>query len=146
MRFSENQAKDELRDRIKSLPDVAGQEWPDDRTVILTAVDSDAQPDLLDSFFEADDVVSVHPIYTVGQHGLEVGITDEFLVRFSDDVSTADIDRLNDKHQVTVVKKDSYYLLRVSSKEDALEEANAYYETGLVRFSDPNFISKAELH
>lgn len=146
MRFSENRDKDELRDRIKSLPDVAAQEWPDDRTVILTSADSSAQAALLDSFFEADDVVSVHPIYTVGQHGLEVGITDEFLVQFLDDVSTADIDRLNEEHRVTVVKKDSYYLLRVSSKEDALEVANAYYETGLVRFSHPNFISKAELH
>lgn len=146
VRFSGSRNKDELKESIELLPQVTSQQWVDDRTVILTADDSAGQGNLLDNYSQNKNVVSIHPIYTSGQHGLEVGITDEFVVQFSDNITTADIDRLNEEHQVTILKKDSYYLLRVPPREDALEIANTYYETGLTRFSHPNFIAKAEMH
>jgi len=39
-----------------------------------------------------------------------------------------------------------YQKLRVAKRRDALEIANKYYESGLVEFATPNFISYAELY
>jgi heptaprenylglyceryl phosphate synthase len=74
-----------------------------------------------------------------------MGITDEIVVQFKDDVSQQRIDEMHKKYNVVVKKNtDLFQLLSVSKDNDVLEIANAYQTSGLVNFSHPNFIAKIE--
>jgi Subtilase family len=79
------------------------------------------------------------------QAKLPMFVTDEFIVRFAANVTRAQIDALNDKYHVVVVRRDPFvpnqFLLRVTKNSggDALRISNRYYETGSTIFSHPNF-------
>jgi subtilisin family serine protease len=95
---------------------------------------------------EQTDVKTCNPVYAINT-GLEMGVTDEFLVKFNENVAKTEIDKLHEKYGVEVVKTtDIYQLLKVPNGMDALQIANIYQETGLTRFCYPNFYSKVELH
>lgn len=116
------------------------QKWlRDGQTVIIDAKESTIQSNLLNTFSIDSDVVSVNPIYTIDK-GAEMGITNEFVVQFLDNVSQSSIDSLNKIYNIKIVKKSFYYLLKVPPKSDVLKIANTYYETGFAKFSHPNFI------
>jgi hypothetical protein len=154
VRFSNEQSKKTLENRIKSLPSVSSQKWLDKRTVVIATTNSDSQKKLLNKYFNASNVVSVHPIYKpvdappppvnadISGPGLtyaEIGLTNEFNVQFLDSVSQTKIKQLNKKHHVTVIEKNLVgYLMHVAPKADALKIANEYYETGLTKYSQPN--------
>lgn len=162
VRFLGEQSKEALRNDIQNLDDTLYQQWQDERTVVITTIDSKVQEDLLDEYSNSPNVVSVHPIYKVanapsyqpwqkqadtpGLTGAEMGLTNEFNVQFLATVSQTQIEQLNKEHDVKVIKKSFDYLLKVAPKADALQVANTYYETGLTKYSTPNFISSIELH
>ena len=92
------------------------------------------------------DVKSCNEIYSIDT-GLELGVTDEFLVKFKANISQKEIEKLHQIYNVEIIKTTKIYqLLKVDINLSALEIANAYQESGLVRFSQPNFISDIELH
>ena len=75
-----------------------------------------------------------------------MGVTDEILLKFHTDVSEQQKLELHKRFNTKVVKSTKIYLkLTVSKGDDALEIANKYYQSGLVEYSQPNFISNAEL-
>jgi subtilisin family serine protease len=93
-----------------------------------------------------NDVKSCNTIYSIDT-GLEMGVTDEFLVKFNEDVSIIEIEDLNKRFGIEIIKTtDIYQLLKVPAGSDALEIANLYQESGLTRFSYPNFICEIKLH
>ena len=70
-------------------------------------------------------------------------LTDEFLVSFKNGVDDKIIDKINKENHVTILRKNRlFYTLKVSKGDDALMISNLYYNSGLVIFSHPNFITK----
>ena len=76
---------------------------------------------------------------------LPVVVTDEFVAAFLPQVAPGEIDALNRAHGVLIVERLDFtpntFLLRVESPglRGALDTANAYVETGRLRYAQPNF-------
>lgn len=77
-----------------------------------------------------------------------VVVTDEFLAAFKPEVSPEAIAELNARHGVEPVERPDLYLgpgerllkVKVPGPGGALPLANRYFETGLVRFAEPDFV------
>jgi len=92
-----------------------------------------------------ENITSCHPFYK-SEDGVDMGVTDEILIRFLPDVSDKQQKELHDKFNTEVIKETKIYQKLICPKGgDALEIANAYFKTGLVEFSTPDFISYPEL-
>ena len=119
--------------------------WEDDSTCVVVT-DPSKMKNIKDKILKQGDVKTLNMMYSVNS-GLEMGVTDEFIVKFKENVSQKEIEKLHKNHGVIAVKTtDIYQLLKVPNGADALEIANIYQESGLTRFSHPNFISEVELH
>jgi subtilisin family serine protease len=141
VRFAKNQKCDlkrsSLYEDLKNMP----IEWVDDSTVEIS-IDPTDQKITLEKLIKNVDVKTCNPFY-VSRSGFEVGVTDEFLVKFKENVSQSEIYKMNKKYNVEVIKRDELYqLLKVPKGEDALKIANLYQESRLTRFSHPNFKAK----
>ncbi|MCK9421961.1 MAG: S8 family peptidase [Bacteroidales bacterium] len=120
-------------------------EWKDDSTCIIT-IDASEKGMFEDRILHQTDVKSCNPVFSINT-GLEMGVTDEFLLKFNDNVSQTEIEKLHKKYGVEVIKTtELYQLIKTPAGLDALEIANKYQESGLTRFSHPNFICEMELH
>lgn len=92
-----------------------------------------------------------HPFF-INEEKLPRIVTNEFIVRFKTDIKEEKIKEFNQSQKVEVVKKNPHvnnqYLLRVTetSGVNALEMANRYQESGLVVFSQPNFLMHLEYY
>jgi len=77
-------------------------------------------------------------------------LTDEFVVKFKPDITRSQIDAFNAANYVELVKKSPHVenkmVLKVTEASwgNAIEVANAYYESALTVFSHPNFIVHTE--
>lgn len=130
---------------LLSNSNVIKTEWQNDSICIVT-IESSQYAAFKENFIQQIGVKSVQPMY-ITVDGLEMGITDEFVVHFNEETLQSKIDELHQKYYVSVKEvTELYQLLSVPVNMDALEIANAYQESGLVEFSHPNFISKIELH
>lgn len=119
--------------------------WRDDSTCIITLPATEKEL-FKEKILNQSDVATCNPIYVI-KTGLEMGVTDEILVQFNDNVSQAEKDKLHQSYGVKVGKTTEYdQILKVPAGSDALEIANKYQESGLTYFSYPNFICDAELH
>lgn len=145
LRYNKNKGNDKEQ-VLSSLGITNGSiSWQDDSTCVIVAPLS-KMGSAIDKARQLDDIKTINPIYSLNT-GLEMGVTDEFLVKFEENVTEKEIVAINEKYGVVVIKKtEIYQLLRVPDGADALEIANLYQETGLTRFSQPNFISEVELH
>jgi len=89
-----------------------------------------------------DEVVFSNPLHSL-EDGLIMGVTDEILIQFLPGVSDEKQKELHRQFKTKLVKTTNIYnKLIVPKGESALKIANAYYETSLVEFATPNFISK----
>lgn len=139
VRYKQNKKSDikqiSLNSELAKMPIL----WKDDSTCIITFGLSE-KDFYKDRIMMQPDVKSCNPVYVINT-GLEMGVTDEFVVQFNKDVSQKEIKTLHDKYGVQIVKEtNSYLLLKVPSGGDALETANKYQESGLAYFSHPNFL------
>ena len=117
--------------------------WVDDSTCVIS-IHKHEKGKFKEKLKKQPDVLMCNSIYNIDS-GLEMGVTDEILVRFNDDVTDKEIRKLHQKMNVRLVKENELYqLIKVPSGVDALEIANLYQESGLVRFSHPNFICEIE--
>ena len=118
-----------------------------DRNVVLFRR-TEAAPLAVEDFVErvkaSPDVRFVtHVLY---RGDVAVVVTDEFVVAFKPEVTRAQIDTLNATHGVSVVSAlkvaPNTFVLRVNTPPatGALAAANAYFESGLARYAEPNFI------
>ncbi len=145
IRYKQNKKSD--KGNISLKQELANKliEWEDDSTCIIS-IGSDEKEQLRAKILNQTDVKTCNPVYAINT-GLEMGVTDEFLVKFNENVAQTEIDKLHEKYGVEVVKTtDIYQLLKVQNGMDALQIANMYQESGLTRFSHPNFICKEELY
>jgi len=90
-------------------------------------------------------IVSMNPVYQ-NENNLELGVTDEIIVSFESLTPKFQLEKIISKYKLKIIKSNSfYYLLQTPKKSDALEIANEIQESGLVVYSHPNFIAKADL-
>ena len=76
---------------------------------------------------------------------MDIGIFDEILVQFLPSVTEEQKAELNKRFRTKVIETyEIFQILKVSKGDDALEIANQYFESGLVKFSKPNFPSNFE--
>jgi hypothetical protein len=116
--------------------------WIHSLVAEVTAISEESKNDLMLILKQKEEVYTCQPFYTT-ENGLEMGVTDEILVNFLPDISIAKQDSLQEKYQTILVKEtDLYRNYQVSKGGDALEIANEYYESGLTKYSTPNFLSK----
>ncbi|MFO7851089.1 MAG: S8 family serine peptidase [Bacteroidota bacterium] len=100
--------------------------------------------DFINIFRESDEILSINPVY-VTRSGNQKGVIDEILVLFHKNISEKQKYELHSKFGVGVKKSlKSLDFLIVPPKEDAIEIANQYQESGMVEFAHPNFISEIE--
>ncbi len=93
-----------------------------------------------------ENISSCHPFYKT-EDGADMGVTNKIIIRFLPDVSDNQQKELHNKFSTEVIKTTKIYQQLTCPKgSDALDIANAYYETGLVEFSTPSFISYPEFH
>ena len=91
------------------------------------------------------EVLSISPVFETISEPIEIGVTDEFVVGFLPGTSVTEIEKLNSQYGVTLKKTElSHTLMSVPEKADVLSIANAYQESGLVKFSHPNFIAEVK--
>ncbi|MDR1373199.1 MAG: hypothetical protein LBJ17_08840 [Dysgonamonadaceae bacterium] len=146
---AEESAKSSISDYLSSIN--AKIKWI--KSEVATAIFEVNVPleSIIDALSDKEDVKSIQPVYVcVDDYDkritLEVGITDQFVVKFIEDASREQIEDLYAKYDVSVLNEnDNYTKLSVSRNSDALDIANAFQESGLVIFSHPDFISSIEV-
>lgn len=118
----------------------------------FTTTENTALKSLMEDFKKQSGIKSINPMYVYDNiyDKLEMSVTDEIIVQFKDNVSQNY--EMHKKYQVEV-KEHPYpglfpqfhQIISVPLGADILGIANVYQESGLVIYSQPNFISKIEL-
>ncbi|MGV8138556.1 MAG: S8 family serine peptidase [Mangrovibacterium sp.] len=146
VKYAEGIEKTRVVESVKNLSTDFIIKWHGPLAAEISAVSQKSAEKLKAKLKRDDDVYTCQPFYTL-KDGLDMGVTDEILVRFLPEVKERQQKELQKTFDAEVVKTTKIYQkLRVPKGEDALEIANKYYESGLVEFATPNFISYAELH
>ena len=95
-----------------------------------------------------DDVEFVTSVYREMTQDLQLVPTDEFTVRFKPNVTPEQVAEFNRRRRVTVVRQSPWsaqeYTLRITDplERDVIDVANAYYESDLTEWSEPNFLTE----
>lgn len=111
-----------------------------------------AAPAVSDSLAGRPDVEFVTPVYHEPDEDLQLIPTDQFNVRFRPDVTPDQIAQLNAASGVEVVSQSEWspqeYKLRVAnpSARSVVDVANAYYESELTEWSEPDFLTEGRKH
>ncbi|MFT3947381.1 MAG: S8 family serine peptidase [Agriterribacter sp.] len=87
----------------------------------------------------------IKPVYKNDRQ--EMWYADEILVEMNDGVSLSDaLSKLGLKDEVTVKQNKFYSVVQVNPTLDACEIANKIQESGMVKYSHPNFMMPIDLH
>ena len=137
--FERNNAAD-----VKTLINSEKIEWQNDSVICIVEVENARGETLKRDLLQIQGIKSVHPMYATAD-GMEMGLTNEIVMRFNEDVSQQQIDELHRRYQVSVRKiTNLYQLVTVPNNMDAMEIANQYQLSGLVKYSHPSFMAKVE--
>lgn len=140
IRFKINKNKKSRNLNFKTKLNENQIKWQDDSTVVITTLNTVSRDSLLYEVKRDDEFASIHPVFTV-ESGLEMYVTDEILIKPQDDVTQKQIEELHQKMGVKVIRRDeNFQLIKVPSCLDAIEISKQYQESGMVLFSQPNFM------
>jgi subtilisin family serine protease len=147
VKYSDGIDKAEAEEFIKKeVPSGFKVKWHNPQTVEITTGSEEIANALRKKLESNNGVSTCQPFYIL-KDGLDMGVTDEVLIRFYPGISEEQKAELIKTFDTEVVKTTKIYQkLRVKKGVDALKVANKIYESGLVEFSTPNFISYPELH
>lgn len=147
VKYADGVDKTEVEEFIKTeVPSGFKEKWHNAQTVEITTGSEEITNALRKKMESSDEVYICQPFYTL-KDGLDMGITDEVLIRFLPRISEEQKAELIKTFDIEVVKTTKIYQkLKVKKGADALEIANKIYESGLVEFSTPNFISNGTYH
>lgn len=90
-------------------------------------------------------VAFANPIFTF-QDGTRFALSDEFTVKFNENITQSQIDNLNSTYNVEIVAEITWlpggYIMRITTatEESTLDIANLYYESELTEWAEPNFV------
>jgi subtilisin family serine protease len=128
------------------------------RRMVILSLPSDASrafgaaPAVSDSLGQREDVEFVAPVYHEPDEDLMLVPTDQFNVRFRPEVTAAQIAELNAAHRVEVVSESEWspqeFVLRIvdPGARSVVEVANAYYESELTEWAEPDFLTEGRKH
>jgi subtilisin family serine protease len=141
--FNKTEAKEFLKAEI---PSGFKEKWHSPQTVEIT-MESEKITNALKEKLESNNrIYTCQPFYT-SKDGLDMGVTDKILIRFLPGISEEQKTELIKTFDIELIKTTKIYQkLKVKKGADALEIANKIYESGLVEFSTPSFISYLEFH
>jgi subtilisin family serine protease len=111
-----------------------------------------AAPVLSESLAQRSDVELVTPVYHEPDEDLQLIPTDQFNVRFRPEVGPERIAQFNAASGVEVVSQSRWstqeFLLRITDPRgrSVLEVANAYYESDLTEWAEPDFLTEGRKH
>lgn len=146
VKYAESTARIDAEKLINRLSLGFSTKWHNSLTAEIIVKSQKEKEELLSELSQNDLVQTCHPFYTL-ENGIDMGVTDEILIRFLSEVTDVQKQELQKKFDTRIIKTTKIYQkLKVKKGEDALEIANKYYETGLVEFATPNFLSYPELH
>ncbi len=122
------------------------EKWHNPQTLEITTESEKITNALREQLKLNNEVYTCQPFYTL-KDGLDMGVADEVLIRFLPGVSEEQKKELIKAFDLGTLKTTKIYQkLRVKKGVDALEMANKIYESGLVEFSTPNFVSSGIYH
>lgn len=129
---------------LTSFSSNLGIKWRNNTMVEIT-IPLDKEKDKLKTLIEArKDVSTCQQSYKL-ENGLDIVLFDEIVVQFLPHVSKEQQEELNQKFKTEVIATfEIFQILKVPKGNDALDIANKYFESGLVIFSKPNFLSNFE--
>ena len=148
IRYTTPPAPEQALNAINKNVTGARIKWRDTRTAIITTTTTAELNNLLRAGIEQDNVLTSNPVYTLATgEGGDMGITDEFAVKFLSSTSAKQIADLIKRTQVKIKWTVSdISVLTVPKGGDALAIANLYQESGLVEFAHPNFLEEITLN
>lgn len=145
VKYVEGTGKTEIEKSVSRFTRDYTIKWHDTLTAEISFGSQKLADELAEKLKQNDRVYTCQPFYTL-KDGLDMGVADEILVHYLPDVNEYQIRELQDLFSISLIKTTKIYQkYRVSRGADALDIANRIYETGLAKFSTPNFISYAEL-
>lgn len=138
--------KEKATESLRKFSPNAKIKWHDSSIAEITDNTRKSINSIIENLQADETIYSCQPFYTL-KDGLEMGVTDEILVSFLPKVTQHQQEMLYKKFDIQVVKTTKIYQkLKVKKRVNALEIANKIYETGLVEFSTPNFVSHGIYH
>ena len=145
VKYIEGTRKTEIEKSVSRFTKNYTIKWHGTLIAEITVSSQKLADELVKKLKQDEKVYTCQPFYTL-KDGLDMGVTDEILVHFLPDVNEDQITELQDLFGISLIKTTKIYQkCRVSRGADALEIANRIYESGLVEFATPNFISYAEM-
>jgi subtilisin family serine protease len=118
---------------------------------VKDAVKPEQLQQMIDGLREEVSAELVWPVYIAKETGKELLVADELIVKLKDEVSEEELWQMNALHNVSLIRRlrgtSNQYILRVNDpkRHSVLETAEAYYDTGIVEWAEPNFIFELEL-
>ena len=141
VKYIEGTRKTEIEESVSRFTKNYTIKWHGTLTAEISVSSQKLADELAEKLKQDDKVYTCQPFYTL-KDGLDMGVTDEILVSFLPGVNGDQIIELQDFFGISLIKTTKIYQkYRVSRGADALEIANRIYESGLVEFATPNFIS-----
>ena len=98
----------------------------------------------IESFKKRTEIISATPLFQYGS--VSQGLTDEFVVKLKNTTSYEQLQELAKQNDCKIEKENQFitnqFMISVSktSRLNALQMSNLFYETGLFEFSEPNFV------
>jgi subtilisin family serine protease len=118
-----------------------GIKWRNNTMAEITAPSGRKKNELKTLLEARKEVAACQQFYTL-ENGMDICMFDEIIVQFLPGVSKGQQEDFNRKFRTEVVKTyEIFQILKVAKGDDVLEVANQYFESGLVKFSKPNFLS-----
>lgn len=108
VRYNQSKKSDKSKISLAAELDEKQFDWKDDSTCKITFSTSEAVR-YKDKILRQTDVKSCNTLYFIST-GLEMGVTDEIVLMFYDNVSEKEIDNMHKKYRVNVVKKNRFLL------------------------------------
>lgn len=120
--------------------------WIDLRTAEIKTVSEELKNSLMTILKQKEEVYTCQPLYT-NEDSLKMGVTDEIVLSFLPNTSIDQQNALHQEYETTLIEDNEIFeIFRVKKGGDALEIANKYFETGLLQYSHPSFITDGEFH
>jgi len=145
VKYVEGTEKTQIEESVSRLTKDYTIKWHGTLAAEITVSSQKLADELVNKLKQDYAVYTCQPFYTL-KDGLNMGVTDEILVRFLPVVDENQKKELQEFFGLSLIKTTKrYQKYRVQKGADALEIANRIYESGLVEFATPNFISYGEL-
>lgn len=144
LRYAKAPVQEQATTKLKGIAANARVKWQDARTATVTTATATELDNLLQAGATQAEVLTSNPVYALATAPTgEMGITDEFAVKFRPAASAQQIAALAKKTGSKVKWTVSgLSVLTVPKGGDALAAANLYQESGLVEFAHPNFLEE----